>query len=113
MEFAVMVARAQWLMRRFYSVNLKADQVLKKGKPAIAVSSLEKLPSVIDTLITEICNWRTRSAACGGKQASDRKSPSEQRDNAVGSGVLFCSPLTALCDEQRRQNVVQCQNTVR
>jgi len=39
----------------FVRSGLKAIE-FEKGKPAIAVSSLDKLPSVIDTLITAIRN---------------------------------------------------------
>ena len=46
-----------------------------KGKPAIAVSSLDKLPSVIDTLITAIRNGEIdRQLAEASKQANPRKS---------------------------------------
>jgi hypothetical protein len=46
----------------------------EKGKPAIAVSSLDKLPSVIDTLITAIRNGELDPQAEASKQANPRKS---------------------------------------
>ena len=47
----------------------------EKGKPAIAVSSLDKLPSVIDTLITAIRNGEIdRQLAEASKQANPQKS---------------------------------------
>ena len=47
----------------------------EKGKPAIAVQSLDKLPSVIDTLITAIRNGELdQQFAEASKQSSSRKS---------------------------------------
>ena len=47
----------------------------EKGKPAIAVSSLDKLPSVIDTLITAVRNGELdQQFAEASKQANPRKS---------------------------------------
>ena len=47
----------------------------EKGKPAIAVSSLDKLPSVIDTLITAVRNGELdQQFADASKQAYPRKS---------------------------------------
>ena len=46
----------------------------EKGKPAIAVSSLDKLPSVIDTLITAVRNGELdQQFAEASKQATPRK----------------------------------------
>jgi hypothetical protein len=47
----------------------------EKGKPAIAVSSLDKLPSVIDTLITAIRNGELdQQLAEASKHGNPRKS---------------------------------------
>ena len=47
----------------------------EKGKPAVAVPSLDKLPSVIDTLITAIRNGELdQQFAEASKQANPRKS---------------------------------------
>jgi hypothetical protein len=47
----------------------------EKGKPAIAVSSLDKLPSVIDTLITAVRKGELDPQfAEASKQANPRKS---------------------------------------
>jgi hypothetical protein len=47
----------------------------EKGKPAIAVQSLDKLPSVIDTLITAVRNGELdEQLALASKQATARKS---------------------------------------
>ena len=57
----------------FIRSGLKAIE-FEKGKPAIAVSSLDKLPSVIDTLITAIRNGELdQQFAEAGKQANSRK----------------------------------------
>jgi len=46
----------------------------EKGKPAIAVSSLDKLPSVIDTLITAVRSGELdQQLAEASKQANPRK----------------------------------------
>ena len=46
----------------------------EKGKTLMAVSSLGKLPSVIDILIAAVRNGRTRSAVCGGKPRTRERS---------------------------------------
>jgi hypothetical protein len=64
----------------FVRCGLKAIE-FEKGKPAIAVSSLDKLPSVIDTLITAVRNGeldqqfaeasaQTKSSKSKGKRAA-------------------------------------------
>jgi hypothetical protein len=68
------------LMRLFVRSGLKAIE-FEKGKPAIAVQSLDKLPSVIDTLITAVRNGeldqqfaeataQTKSSKSKGKRAA-------------------------------------------
>jgi hypothetical protein len=47
----------------------------EKGKPAIAVQSLDKLPSVIDTLITAVRNGELdQQLGDASKQSNPRKS---------------------------------------
>jgi hypothetical protein len=57
----------------FVRSGLKAIE-FEKGKPAIAVQSLDKLPSVIDTLITAIRNGELdQQLGEASKQANPRK----------------------------------------
>jgi hypothetical protein len=59
----------------------------EKGKPAIAVPSLDKLPSVIDTLITAVRNDELdQQLAQASKQATPQKTISGQRDGKFEEG---------------------------
>ena len=79
----------------------------EKGKPAIAVSSLDKLPSVIDTLITAIHNGEL------DQQFAERKRTSENAEikgqarglRSSGSGFMLLpkqQPMRLIATEERR-----------
>ena len=47
----------------------------EKGKAAIAVGSLEKLPGVIDALIKAVTSWRVGRAVKGGRKGAKGDTP--------------------------------------
>ena len=69
----MVVARAKRLVRLFRSVRLEARRI-REGKAAIAVQSLDKLPSVIDTVIAAVRNGELdQQLAEASKQATAPK----------------------------------------
>jgi hypothetical protein len=69
----------------------------EKGKPAIAVSSLDKLLSVIDTLITAVRTGELDQQFAETSIQEARESPSGRRDE--GNGERFCAARdTAVTD---------------
>ena len=64
----------------------------EKGKPAIAVSSLDKLPSVIDTLITAVRNGELISNSRKQASSQPRERRSGRRDESCsGQRPFYCS----------------------
>ena len=63
----------------------------EKGKTAIAVQSLDKLPSVIDTLIKAIRNGELDQQFSEASKHANPRNPSGQGDWSMGSG--FAAPL--------------------
>ena len=84
----------------------------EKGKPAIAVQSLDKLSSVIDTLITAVRNGELdQQFADASRHAESTKI---KAGSVTGQGEWRgAAPRTTLCDEQRRQNAVHCHDVIR
>jgi hypothetical protein len=63
----------------------------EKGKAAIAVPSLDKLPSVIDTLIAAVRNGEL-DAQLAEASKLPRQSAKKRRDEKLGGVALRCSP---------------------
>lgn len=68
----------------------------EKGKPAIAVSSLDKLPSIIDTLITTIWNGELDQQFADALRRRSRRSQKESVRHE-GSGGWHFAPLPLNC----------------
>ena len=77
----------------FVRSGLKAIE-FEKGKPAIAVSSLDKLPSVIDTLITAVRNGELDQQLAQRRRVPTVEKRSGQRDENVGEWLCTLLPLS-------------------
>ena len=64
----------------------------EKGKPAIAVSSLDKLPSVIDTLITAVRKANLISSLRRQASKRTRERQSGRRDSHYGECIFVLLP---------------------
>ena len=66
----------------------------EKGKPAIAVSSLDKLPSVIDTLITAVRNGELdqQFSEASADEVIEVKRKARDVMGVMGSGIRATPP---------------------
>jgi hypothetical protein len=91
---AVVVATtSERLICLFVRSGLKPIE-FKKGKPAIAVSSLDKLPSVIDTLITAVRNGELdqQFSEASADEVIEVKRKARDVMGVMGSGIRATPP---------------------